>query len=176
MIRRDFMLCQICKKNQATVHYTKIINGKIEELHMCEECAANNSEFDLDSPFSFNKLWTSLIDNFQTETYRRQTDNLTCPFCGLDYSQFRKTGKFGCAQCYETFRKNLTPLLRGIHAHDKHIGKVPYRANKTIAKERKIERLKNKLNELVLSEAFEEAAKVRDEIRALEKEIGRKEE
>jgi len=162
------MLCQICKKNPATVHYTKIINGNIEELHLCEECAANNSEFNLNSPFSFHNLWTGLIEGFQNTTPNKSANKLTCPFCGLDYSQFRETGKFGCAKCYETFSGNLIPLFRGIHGHDRHVGKVPSRTNKKAADERKIEKLKKRLKELIEKEAFEEAAKVRDEIRQLE--------
>lgn len=165
------MLCQICKKNQATVHYTKIINGKIEELHVCEECAANNSEFNFNNPFSFHNLWTGLIEGFQNSTPNKTVEKLTCPFCGLDYSQFRETGKFGCAKCYETFKDNLIPLFKGIHGHDKHVGKVPSRANKKAADERRIEKLKKKLQELIDREAFEEAAKLRDEIRQLEKSL-----
>lgn len=165
------MLCEICKKNQATVHYTKITNGKIEELHVCEECAANNSEFNFESPFSFHKLWTGLMDGFQDSKQKKTVEKLACPFCGMDYSQFRQTGKFGCVKCYETFRDNLMPLLKGIHGHDKHVGKIPIRANKKAANERKIEKLKEKLNELVQREAFEEAAKVRDQIKELEKSL-----
>lgn len=165
------MLCQNCNKNQATVHYTKIINGNIKELHLCEECAMNNSEIGFDSTFSFPTLLTNLIDNIQGESIKKEADNLRCPSCGLDYSKFRQTGKFGCAQCYETFRPNLSPLLRGIHGHDKHTGKIPYRANETVAKRREIQKLKHKLNDLVQKEAFEEAAKIRDKIKELEKEI-----
>lgn len=166
------MLCEICKKNQATVHYTKIINGKIEELNVCEECAANSGEFSFDNPFSFHKLWTGLIEGFHDNKQKQSVDNLTCSFCGLDYSQFRKTGKFGCSKCYEVFEDQLVPLFKGIHGHDKHEGKVPIRANKKVANERKIEKLKARLNELVQKEAFEEAAKVRDQIRELEKSLG----
>jgi protein arginine kinase activator len=165
------MLCEICKKNPATVHYTKIVNGKIEEMHLCEECAANNSELNFDSPFSFHKLWTGLIEDFPDNKYEKKVEKLTCPFCGLNYSQFRQIGKFGCAKCYEVFKDNLIPLFKGIHGHDKHVGKIPVRANRKAANERKIEKLKEKLNELIQKEAFEEAAKVRDQIKELEKSL-----
>lgn len=165
------MQCQVCNNNKATVHYTKIINGQIEELHLCEECAMNNSEFEFDSTFSFNKLLTGLIDNIQEGPLKKSTGNLICPFCSLDYAKFRQTGKFGCAECYKTFKSNLSPLLKGIHGHDKHVGKVPRRANAVVAKEREIEHLRNKLNEFISEEAFEKAAEVRDKIKELEKEI-----
>ncbi|HUW57720.1 MAG TPA: hypothetical protein VMZ92_13860 [Planctomycetota bacterium] len=33
------ILCQICKKNVATVHLTEIIKDKKREIHLCEGCA-----------------------------------------------------------------------------------------------------------------------------------------
>ena len=33
------ILCQVCKKNVATVQLTKITEKKRRELHLCEECA-----------------------------------------------------------------------------------------------------------------------------------------
>lgn len=165
------MLCQRCNKNEATVHYTKIINGNIEELHLCDECAMNNKEFDFDSTFSFHKLLSGLLDNIQGETPYKKEKTLKCPFCGMDYTHFKKTGKFGCAQCYETFKPNLNPIFKSIHGHDRHIGKVPARANIQAAKMKEIQRLREQLKELVAKEEFEEAAKLRDRIKELEKDI-----
>ena len=31
--------CQVCGKNPATVHFTEIVNSKMSELHICEQCA-----------------------------------------------------------------------------------------------------------------------------------------
>ncbi|MFN3551429.1 MAG: hypothetical protein ACK4WJ_06450, partial [Endomicrobiia bacterium] len=35
------MICDICKKNNATIFITEIINNEKKELHLCYECAAN---------------------------------------------------------------------------------------------------------------------------------------
>jgi 2-hydroxy-3-keto-5-methylthiopentenyl-1-phosphate phosphatase len=40
------MLCDSCGKNEAYIHYTRIINGKYKEEHLCEECALKNYDFD----------------------------------------------------------------------------------------------------------------------------------
>ena len=162
------MLCQRCNKNEATVHYTKIINGEVEELHLCDECAMGSNEFEFDMPFSFNKLLTGLIDNIQKESFKEDIYEATCPFCGLTYTKFKEEGKFGCAHCYDTFRAKLIPLFRGVHGHTKHLGKTPNEAGKTISKQREIHRLKQRLEHLVHEEAFEEAAVLRGKIRELE--------
>ena len=33
------MLCQNCHKNEATVHLTQIVDGKVAKFHLCEACA-----------------------------------------------------------------------------------------------------------------------------------------
>ena len=52
------MLCGDCGKNEATIHFTKIVNGDVTELHLCEECAKKYKEFDFDTSFSFHKFLT----------------------------------------------------------------------------------------------------------------------
>ncbi|NLJ79013.1 MAG: hypothetical protein GX329_06600 [Tissierellia bacterium] len=165
------MLCQNCNQNNATVHYTKIINGEVDELHLCEECSKGIDDFD--ASFSFHKLLTGLIDSVQAEPIERQDDDIKCKFCGLGYREFKKTGRFGCPDCYNSFKSRLIPLLNGIHGHNTHIGKVPKRANQEIVKRREIDRLRNELDILVREEAFEKAAVLRDRIRELEGQLGR---
>ncbi|NLJ98635.1 MAG: hypothetical protein GX320_05115 [Tissierellia bacterium] len=165
------MLCQRCNKKDATVHYTKIINGKADELHLCDECAMGNNEFD--TSFSFHKLLTGLIDSVQAEPMEKRDKDIECHFCGLGYREFKQTGRFGCANCYDTFKAKLIPLLRGIHGHNAHIGKVPKRANQDIVKRREIDKLRDELDVLIAREAFEEAAVLRDRIKELEDQLGR---
>ncbi|NLW21776.1 MAG: hypothetical protein GXY88_00740 [Tissierellia bacterium] len=167
------MLCQICNKNKATVHYTKIVNGEVEKIHLCDECYMTHYHFDFDTAFPFHKLLSGLLDSMHEGYPKDKIGDIVCPFCNLSYSEFKQTGKFGCSQCYEVFKSNLVSLLRSIHGHNKHIGKVPKRGNKRIAKEREIERLRMELEKLVAREAFEEAAILRDEIKRLEEELGR---
>lgn len=165
------MLCQACNNKDATVHYTKIINGEIEELHLCDQCAISNNEFGFDTNFPFHKLLTGLIDSIQGEPTQKEIGDFQCPFCGLSYNEFKQKGKFGCSQCYDSFKIKLIPLIKGIHGHNKHIGKIPKRANETIVKRKEIERLRLELNKLISEEAFEEAATLRDKIKEMEKEI-----
>ena len=49
----------------------------------------------------------------------------TCSRCGYTFSQFKKTGLFGCPECYQELYKELLPTLRSIqkdvyHAGSKH--------------------------------------------------------
>ena len=55
------MTCDICKKNLATVHLTEIIDDKVTELHICEDCAKKKGA-QLDQQFDFADLLAGLAE------------------------------------------------------------------------------------------------------------------
>lgn len=92
-----------------------------------------------------------------------------CPKCGMTFQQFRKIGRFGCSECYKTFRSNITPILRKVHSGNTvHAGKIPKRIGGNLHVRRQIDMLKKELESLIHQEEFENAAHVRDQIRSLE--------
>lgn len=159
------MLCDSCGKNEASLHFTKIINGKKEEKHLCDECAAENHDFDFDNPFSMNKLFAGLIENIQDS---QVFDNdIRCECCGLTYEDFRKEGKFGCSKCYVVFKNKLDPLIKGLHGHNTHRGKIPSSAHGRIFLKREEDDLRIQLENAVKEEEFEKAAIIRDRLKDL---------
>lgn len=167
------MLCQACNKNEANLHYTKIINGEVEELHLCEECSKNNGEFDFDKTFSFHKILTELIDGVQDKTVEKETEEIYCEKCNLSYSEFKQTGKLGCDECYTSFKEKLLPIIKSVQGNQKHLGKIPSRANEGIKIKRQLSDLKKELETKIQKEEFEEAATLRDEIKEIEKELNK---
>ena len=158
------MICQICKKNEATVHYTELSNSKMVEIHLCEKCALEKGV-----SFKPHLLLADLMAGLvELEKSPRLQRDEKCSNCGLTYSGFRETGRLGCAKCYETFKQSLGALLKNIHGSSTHAGKVPavaYEVDRTII----LKKLRERLRKLVEREEFEEAARVRDEIRKLER-------
>lgn len=167
------VLCPECSKRPATIHYTKIVNGHKTEYHLCEVCAQEKGDYmsPLDDGFSFHQLLSGLM-NLETmngtQPTARQREGMQCPNCGLTYQQFSKIGRFGCSQCFHTFRERLTPLLRRIHGQTKHHGKIPNRTKGKLKLKRDLSRLKEELNQCIQQEEFEKAAKIRDEIRSMQ--------
>lgn len=161
------MLCDICKKREAIVQITSFENGKRTDLHLCAVCAKTHSKLAL-----FQDL--NIIDNdfFRKMAYPDYTgqegEEPRCASCGMTYSEFNGLGMFGCPDCYEAFKNELPPLLRRIHGHTKHAGKVPNRGTGVFRTLTHIKRLRQHLQKLVQEERYEEAADVRDEIRALQ--------
>ena len=157
------MLCDSCGKNEANFHYTKIINGKVEEEHLCKECAFVNYDFDLDKLFSMDKFFTGLMDN--KPEIKEDEKGLKCENCGLTYSQFRERGEFGCASCYSSFKEKVEPLIRSLHGYNTHRGKIPKSSDKKIFLKREEKDLNADLEDAIKREEFEKAAVVRDKLR-----------
>lgn len=166
------MLCNICNKNPATVHLTEIVDNQMNELHLCEECARQKSA-QMESQFGLSDLLAGLTE-FGKPVKDKELVNLKCPNCGLTYADFKKMGRLGCGNCYEVFKRYLAPLLRRIHGSGQHVGKSPFASAANPAPGKKeelsqLEELKIKLHKAIENEAFEEAAKLRDQIREIEK-------
>lgn len=164
------MLCDICKKREAIVYITKFEHGERTELHLCAQCAQKQGE--LDSFRDFNIIDNDFFRKMAYPSYQGEdAEEPVCTACGMTYSEFNRLGKFGCPQCYEAFKDELPPLMRRIHGHSKHVGKVPNRGVGVFRTATQIKRLRQHLQTLVQEERYEEAAKVRDEIRALQKQM-----
>ncbi len=168
------MLCQECDKNKATVRLTKIVQGKKTEIYLCPECARNKGEFGLgENPLSLHNFLTAFMGGDPEQQQARSgalTGVAECPVCGLSYGEFREKGRLGCAQCFSSFAQQLTPLVNRIHGREEHRGKVPVRTGGLIRKKREIEKKRQQIEKAVQEENFEEAARIRDEIKKLEQE------
>ena len=175
------MKCERCGKNEANVQYTQIINGMKEKLSLCEKCANDlgigNVSFNM--PIDFSNFFGEFLEGDITNTFSNMNFNTqnTCKKCGITFEEFANTGKFGCNNCYEIFTNKIDRILKGVHGSDIHVGRkylekkenkeknVEMKQNTNI---NKIEELKNKLKALIKEENYEEAAKIRDEIKKLE--------
>ena len=178
------MLCDDCGHHEAVVHIVQIgPQGRVEK-NLCEKCAAGYGELMPESQPRKNMS----VDDFLRGMFRQPAEQgekpkeregeplvLTCPNCGMSYEDFQQTGKIGCSVCYGTFRRQLEPLLRRIHGTSTHSGKIPRRSGGTLELKQEIKRLRAELQEKVAQEEYEEAAKLRDKVRAMEKDLLAKE-
>lgn len=169
------MQCDICHKNEATVHLTEIIDNQITELHLCEECARQKGS-QMEQHFGLADLLAGLADLGQQFEAPGKAE-IKCPNCGLSYQDFRRVGRLGCSECYEAFKESLGILLKRIHGSTQHLGSCPSGPVMTaVQKKSELELLRVRLQKAIETEAFEEAARLRDRIRVLEtKEKSRRE-
>ena len=74
----------------------------------------------------------------------------------------KRSGVWGCQECYKYFSKELDPILRRIQGNIQHRGKVPAGAGTGLHRQQQIARLKEELQRAVELEAYERAAELRD--------------
>lgn len=173
------MLCENCKSNEATVHYTEVVNGKRTEHHLCGKCAANLNLSGyggiLDNDFPFVRLLTGLLASNEgiTSTSDNTMNHIRCPQCNMSFAEFARVGKFGCAGCYDVFGPLIEENIKKIHGDITHRGKKYRKLTDTQADDasKKLEdeilKLTMKQREAVELENYELAAKYRDEIKSL---------
>lgn len=159
------MLCDQCKKNIATTHIRSSVNGVVVEKNLCSSCAAQGGY----SQFSQNGLVNMLAGLFgDSYSIDSSKPNTRCHCCGASFSDIAQSGRMGCSNCYTVFSEQLFPSLQRLHGKTKHIGKIPLNAPSEIRIKSRLEQLKGDLKRAVSEENFEQAAKLRDEIRQLE--------
>ncbi len=158
------MTCDVCKSNQATVFLTQIVDGKMQKVNLCESCSKEKGVTD---PTGF-ALADLLLGLGAAQEIEKGGSHQKCPVCGFSQADFKKTGRLGCAACYETFAEGLASLLKAMHKGTTHSGKVPARLARTLQLDAEMKQLQTNLEKAIAEENYESAAELRDQIRELE--------
>ncbi len=167
------MLCQKCKKNEANTHVKSVVNGQYEEYMLCSECAKEMGYTNLWS--DMHSDFNSILGSFFSNALPEKSQATRCPVCSSTYHDIAKSGKVGCANCYELFLSELMPSVRRIHGNTTHCGKRPNLVENSEVKEPQlkseasaVDKLKVQLQAAIEEQNFELAAKLRDKIKEME--------
>ena len=159
------MQCCVCKEKPATVHLTQIVGEKMQKLDLCEDCAKAKGINDPTS-FAMADLMLGLGASQELDPSAGAVE-IKCPRCGFSQADFKKSGRLGCPECYKTFAEGLSGLLKTMHKGTRHTGKSPEALRQSRDHAERLLLLQKKLAKAVESEDFEQAAKVRDELKEL---------
>ena len=182
------MLCENCKKREANVRYSENINGVKKELHLCEECSRKlgiTDKMDFKMPtLDFSNFFGSFLEDFSTPDFMpllNEVKQVKCESCGSTFDDIINTGRYGCANCYDVFEDRMDPILKKLQGANRHNGrlgkisnnKVKYeeteKTKKSNSNKNKLEELQEELKKAIKEERYEDAAKIRDEIKKEEK-------
>jgi protein arginine kinase activator len=159
------MTCDVCKTNEASVFLTQIVEGKMQKVNLCDNCAKAKG---VDDPTGFALADLLLGLGAAQEIERGAGTAQRCAACGFSQADFKKTGRLGCAQCYETFGEGLNSLLKAMHKGMNHTGKVPARIARYLERENALKTLQRDLQKAVADENYKTAAQIRDQLKTLE--------
>lgn len=192
------MLCDNCGKREANVRYSENINGNKKEMNLCEACSQKLGihSMDFSMPIDFSSFFGEFMEDFGTPEIMsmpifHEIKALKCNNCGSRFEDIANSGKLGCGNCYEVFEERLDPIIRRIQGANRHVGRIgkiidnkidqkignqtssqkEETKNQTepIRKGNEVEKLQEQLKQAIKEERYEEAAKIRDEIKKIEK-------
>ena len=156
------MKCENCGKNEVTFIYRSNINGKVTEKHLCAECAAEQG-YTQQLAARQDRLMRSFFEDPFGGSFFRPMLGGRSRFFGEDLFDdfFREmpalTGEpEAAAKAEETARKQEKL--------------VDDKEESRFARARRLNALRLEMKKAVHKEEFEEAARLRDEIRKLEQE------
>jgi protein arginine kinase activator len=160
------MQCDVCHQSSATIFLTQVVEGKVQKVNLCQDCAQSKGVTD---STGFNLA--EMLKGVGKET---PTGGLRCSNCGFAQSDFKKSGRLGCSECYAVFHDGLKGLLKAMHSGEQHTGKRPGQPPQVARRSDysgQIDLLRKRLSASVEAENYEEAAQLRDELRQLESRI-----
>jgi len=174
------MMCEECGIRPANFHLVTIMNGERVERNLCPACMAKHQKQLPGIDFTnlagiLNSILSGKRDEEEQSELDAEYEGCTCEQCGMTYAEFQKGGMLGCANCYQAFKTPLTALLQRVHGNTQHAGRVPGGVHSGVSIRMNIDRLKEKLQQAVADEEYEQAAKLRDAIRALTIQLERRE-
>jgi protein arginine kinase activator len=160
--------CGECKK-PICVHYTEMVDKNITHTSMCQDC-----------PELRKRLHglPSTTDHGQSG-YEAE---LACGNCGTTLEVMRTGNPLGCSVCYEVFDDSIiselfaaeripSRIISAKRSAPVHIGRVPGEMRE-INPTMRLLALNEALTETLKREDYEQAAWLRDQIKALTKETG----
>ncbi len=164
------MKCDFCDQ-KATVFLTQLVEGQMKKVCLCDSCAKERGVTD-PTGFSLADLLLGGLPG-GPGTVSGGTSPTTpgngkkCATCGFALEDLKRVRRFGCSDCYATFRDEVGQMVRGMHKGTSHIGKVPEGLMAIQFRNQRIEELRSRLDQAITSESYEEAAGIRDEIHNL---------
>ena len=184
------MKCSRCKKNRATIHIDKFLNGKYIFIDVCEECAQKENM--IPQQADITQLLEEAIEKFfvkqipesaknpakegkhKTTTFLKKIksqQSKTCTECGISLAEIDSEKLLGCPNDYDVFHEEIFARLKRINSIARYDGHLPImnRAEGNIRLE--IRKKKTEMKNAISLENYESAAKIRDEIIELESKL-----
>ena len=163
------MLCQNCHKKRSTVRYAEVVDGQVSEQHLCQECLKSRQEsegtgFEFASPEPYRPQQSPDKTCFGDSV----ADLESCKACNTRLRTVLEEAEVGCPSCYESFSAELEGLLEGMHMGVIHRGKTPRLDDARAQTRSELQAKRSLLKTALRTENYEEAAALRDQIRALE--------
>lgn len=170
------MKCELCHQADAQRAIRKLVNNEEQELYVCNACA-QKQQAKKGKPAKHQKPPPEVMDVLKetlpeimgmilgaTVDFTGNIPSIkdpVCSLCGISRSEYKKAGRFGCAQCYETFVKDLDGVVGEMHRIPRHIGKAPKKPKPSSSISRLMDHLRTAMREQRTTEVEELQSRLR---------------
>lgn len=144
------MKCEHCGKNEATFFYKSSVNGHVTQVHLCQDCAQAMG------------YTSSLRRSMRPMSLFGDDDFFSRPFSMLE--PFLEG--FGTRMLTE-FPEPGRPEAVEVQVPEESVGLVDKAQQDSLRSQRQRNALEQQLKTAVESENYEEAARIRDQLRSL---------
>lgn len=145
--------CSECKK-KTSILYTEVVGNSCNSYEMCSDC-----------PYLERHVYGSKAGDLTKG--KENTMGVCCGSCGTTLDEVRMGNPLGCEECYAIFSDVLySEVFADLSNNAVHCGREPGEGLQTNPA-LKLYALNEALKETLSREAYEEAARIRDEIKAL---------
>ena len=159
------MLCQNCKKNEVNFRYTQVINGEKREIALCDKCAKKLGLESLDFSREIEDLFNMSFEESFLPSFAR-TNMLESRNLGTIFNNNIFNNPFFEQVSQEP---EQVEIASGLSDEEKrNVLKDIENATKKNKQKNKKQELESKLEKAIKEERYEDAAKLRDEIRKLD--------
>lgn len=181
------MLCENCGKREANVRYSENINGVKKEMNLCEDCSKRlgvTDQMDFRMPtLDFSNFFGSFLEDFASMPnfmpLLEQVKDVKCESCGYTFNDIVNSGRYGCANCYDVFEDRMDPILKKLQGANRHTGRLGKISNNNVKLDKTSDnnvknenneksKLEQELKKAIKEERYEDAAKLRDEIKKIQ--------
>lgn len=101
--------CDICKNKEGTLSSRQVVDGKMIEFHICEDCYRNI----LASGKTIQQVMTEKVEQI----------GKVCTTCGWTIEKYKETMLFGCPNCYREMRAFAINEVASLQNSTRHVGK-----------------------------------------------------
>ena len=161
--------CQRCGNRPATVHVTEVsASGGHAEAHLCSPCCQDAGWVPALPPPAVAELVASKpAEAPSADADAADPSEAACPTCGLAFADYQQVNLLGCAHDWIRFGEPLRELVQRWHGAGRHVGRRPGDATPAAGDARRAA-LNAELAAAVVGERYEEAARLRDQLRRLD--------
>ncbi len=157
------MLCDKCKKKEATFHKTIVINGDGFETHLCSNCVEDTDWADFES--WEDDFMPNFFEPFESFGFNRLGfEEKKCDKCKSTFRDFLRRGKLGCDKCYDTFEIEIRDMLENMESP------IDIDLGFDEAQPSHIAQLERDLRKAIDEERYEDAGKIKKQIDKLKEE------